>query len=281
MKHGPLPSHVAPSGLFPCRTVGLRLDGGTWGDRDYVGLGALRLLVGPQAEALPLEGARVDCAPARDLRGLGYSDDPRVLDNLLLPPDKQPTMDGGEERVLLGWMLPLALAPAPCITIQLPTTQVRPRKRRGGRRDWREQTRTSWKGIAAARNSMRRTCVCHVRICLSTLRLPASHLIDVSCPSICVQALCGVVVWNYSRAGDEEATLRGARQVTITLDGKTVGTYLLRKAAGGGGLDLGQVRAREPSTWATRDRTIMSIDQTVFRAVESLWTTEQPRPGAG
>lgn len=243
MKHGPLPSHVAPSGLFPCRTVGLRLDGGTWGDRDYVGLGALRLLVGPQAEALPLEGARVECAPARDLRGLGYSDDPRVLDNLLLPPDKQPTVDGGEEGVLLGWMLPLALAPAPCITIQLPTTQVRPRMRRGGGGHIFKESQPL--------DSRTRTCACHIRICLSPLRVPASDLVDVSCPSICVQALCGVVVWNYSRAGDEEATLRGARQVTITLDGRAVGTYQLRKAAGGGGLDLGQVRPRKSTTWAT------------------------------
>ncbi|DBA02328.1 TPA: hypothetical protein N0F65_006203 [Lagenidium giganteum] len=54
----------------------------TWGDRNYIGLTQLDVLVGSQASVFPMGLGNLDASP-RDLHTLGYTGDPRTLDKLI------------------------------------------------------------------------------------------------------------------------------------------------------------------------------------------------------
>ena len=102
------------------RRLELMLEG-TWGDREYIGLGAIQVLVGAELEPLVLGPDQIDCSPARDLRALGYEEDKRVLENLLKPRWGADPVGVGREDP--GWLLPLAVASRPLITLDLGSVQ--------------------------------------------------------------------------------------------------------------------------------------------------------------
>lgn len=85
----------------------------TWGDTDYVGLKAIQVLVGPNLTPLNLRPSQINCLPARDMRSLGYSQEARVLDNLVKAPNTSS-----------GWILPRAVASRPMLTLDLGGEQL-------------------------------------------------------------------------------------------------------------------------------------------------------------
>lgn len=54
----------------------------TWGDKNYIGMTQLDILVGVHGTPIPLDSSCIDASP-RDLATLGYHGDPRTLDKLI------------------------------------------------------------------------------------------------------------------------------------------------------------------------------------------------------
>ncbi|KAE8890821.1 hypothetical protein PF005_g21864 [Phytophthora fragariae] len=87
----------------------------TWGDKNYVGLTQVVVLVGSRGTPIPLDASNVDAAP-RDLASLGYVGDPRTIDKLV---DGEATTCDDTHM----WLVPLEAGAVPEVRIELKTAQ--------------------------------------------------------------------------------------------------------------------------------------------------------------
>ncbi|KAL4102462.1 hypothetical protein PRIC1_006207 [Phytophthora ramorum] len=82
----------------------------TWGDRNYIGLTQVEVLVGSRGTSIPLDAANIDATP-RDLASLGYVGDPRTLDKLI---DGEATTCDDTHM----WLVPMEAASVPEVRIE-------------------------------------------------------------------------------------------------------------------------------------------------------------------
>ncbi|KAL4156972.1 hypothetical protein PRNP1_005998 [Phytophthora ramorum] len=82
----------------------------TWGDRNYIGLTQVEVLVGSRGTSIPLDTANIDATP-RDLASLGYVGDPRTLDKLI---DGEATTCDDTHM----WLVPIEAASVPEVRIE-------------------------------------------------------------------------------------------------------------------------------------------------------------------
>eukprot|EP00644_Phytophthora_capsici_P011954 jgi/Phyca11/106523/e_gw1.12.218.1 len=87
----------------------------TWGDRNYVGLTQLQVLVGSRGTPIPLDVDNLDATP-RDLVSLGYIGDPRTLDKLV---DGEATTCDDTHM----WLVPFEAEAVPEVRVELKTAQ--------------------------------------------------------------------------------------------------------------------------------------------------------------
>ncbi|KAG7397610.1 hypothetical protein PHYBOEH_000431 [Phytophthora boehmeriae] len=87
----------------------------TWGDRNYIGLTQIEVLVGSRGTPIPLDVSNIDAKP-RDLASLGYVGDPRTLDKLI---DGEGTTCDDTHM----WLVPLGDIVVPEILIEFKKAQ--------------------------------------------------------------------------------------------------------------------------------------------------------------
>ncbi|KAG7378439.1 hypothetical protein PHYPSEUDO_010099 [Phytophthora pseudosyringae] len=87
----------------------------TWGDRNYIGLTQVEVLVGSRGTPIPLDTGNVDATP-RDLASLGYIGDPRTLDKLI---DGEVTTCDDTHM----WLVPFEVGVVPEVRIELKAAQ--------------------------------------------------------------------------------------------------------------------------------------------------------------
>ncbi|ETO61382.1 hypothetical protein F444_20602 [Phytophthora nicotianae P1976] len=87
----------------------------TWGDRNYIGLTQVEVLVGSHETPIPLDISNLDAKP-RDLASLGYIGDPRTLDKLI---DGEHTTCDDTHM----WLVPFQAGTVPEVRIELKSVQ--------------------------------------------------------------------------------------------------------------------------------------------------------------
>ncbi|KAG6615391.1 uncharacterized protein IUM83_15217 [Phytophthora cinnamomi] len=87
----------------------------TWGDKNYIGLTQVDVLVGSRGTPIPLDVSNVDATP-RDLASIGYVGDPRTIDKLV---DGEATTCDDAHM----WLVPLEAGSVPEVRIELKTAQ--------------------------------------------------------------------------------------------------------------------------------------------------------------